>query len=240
MNDDGVVAATGVATGAGLPAARRRLGPGAVTMLALAALLLWDALGADLPLARLAGDGSGFPWRQHWLFTTVLHDGARVLAWLLIGSIAVGLARPWGPLRGLSRAERWQLLLAPLLATGTVSLLKQFGGTSCPWDLQAFGGHALDLPHWISYLGGDAGPGHCFPAGHASAGFGFVAGWFVFRDSDPLQARRWLLGSLGVGLLLGLSQQWRGAHFASHTAWAAWACFVVALLSDAARRRLEP
>ena len=112
------------------------------------------------------------------------------------------------------------------------------GGTSCPWDLQAFGGNALAIPHWLSWLVGDGGPGGCFPAGHASTGFGFVGGWFVFRDTDPRRAHRWLVGAALGGLVLGLSQQWRGAHFASHTLWAAWLCFLVALALDAVRRRL--
>jgi membrane-associated PAP2 superfamily phosphatase len=35
-------------------------------------------------------------------------------------------------------------------------------------------------------------------------------------------ARGWLVCTLIAGLLFGLAQQWRGAHFMSHTLWTAW------------------
>jgi len=80
----------------------------------------------------------------------------------------------------------------------------------------------------------DGGAGHCFPAGHAATGFSFLGGYFAFRDSDGRQARTWLALSLVAGLLLGLAQQWRGAHFMSHTLWSAVACWCTALVVDVA------
>jgi len=55
-----------------------------VTLLALAALLLWDASRLDLPLDRWFGDASGFAWRQHWLTASVLHEGGRRLAAVIV------------------------------------------------------------------------------------------------------------------------------------------------------------
>jgi membrane-associated PAP2 superfamily phosphatase len=34
-----------------------------------------------------------------------------------------------------------------------------------------------------------------------------------------------------------VAQQWRGAHFTSHTLWTAWVCWVVAWLVDMAVTR---
>jgi membrane-associated PAP2 superfamily phosphatase len=53
-------------------------------------------------------------------------------------------------------------------------------------------------------------------------------------------ARRWLLLALAAGLVLGLSQQWRGAHFMSHTLWSGWLCWCLAWALDSLRRRLAP
>jgi membrane-associated PAP2 superfamily phosphatase len=50
-------------------------------------------------------------------------------------------------------------------------------------------------------------------------------------------ARRWLAAVVIAGLLLGLSQQWRGAHFMSHTLWTAWLCGVTGHVVDAWMRR---
>jgi membrane-associated PAP2 superfamily phosphatase len=101
-----------------------------------------------------------------------------------------------------------------------------------------FGGHASWVSHWAWGVR-DGGPGHCFPAGHASAAFAFVSGYFVLRSVSPAQARGWLVGSLLAGLLLGAAQQLRGAHFMSHTLWTGWFCWTTAWLVDTVVRMLD-
>jgi membrane-associated PAP2 superfamily phosphatase len=95
-----------------------------------------------------------------------------------------------------------------------------------------FGGVAQHLSHWVGWFVADGGGGHCFPAGHAATGFAFVGGYFALRSHLPRLARRWLVGAIAVGLVLGLVQQLRGAHFMSHTLWTAWICWMVGWLAD--------
>jgi membrane-associated PAP2 superfamily phosphatase len=121
----------------------------------------------------------------------------------LIGiALIVAVWRPFGVLRRLDRVQRVQLALSTLAAVLLVSTMKSVSTTSCPWDLSAFGGVAHHISHWTWLR--DGGGGHCFPAGHASAGFAFLGGWLVFRDVDHAVARRWLLASLiaGFGLVV--------------------------------------
>lgn len=219
------------------PAAASR--PIGDTWLVLAALLPavgWEFGGLDLPLAHLAGNAGGFPLHENWWLTAVLHEGARALAWALVLCLTAAVRWPVGVLRRLTMAERLQLVATPVIATAVVGLLKQGGGASCPWDLADFGGTAQATSHWFAYLHGDGGNGHCFPAGHASAGFGFVGGWFALRERAPAAARRWLCAALAAGFALGVAQQWRGAHFMSHTLWTGWLCFALAGALDALRR----
>lgn len=207
-------------------------------VLALLALpLLWDAGGWDMALAQRMGGPAGFAWRGNWWLTQVLHDGARRLAWTLGLLLCLAVAWPVGPLRRLPFARRLQLALSGLLATGTVALLKAGSHTSCPWDLAAFGGVARHQSHWLGWLQGDGGAGRCFPAGHASAGFASVAGWFALRRDLPRLAAGWLGAATGAGLVLGLAQQLRGAHFMSHTLWTAWICAATGWAVDAAFAR---
>jgi membrane-associated PAP2 superfamily phosphatase len=49
-----------------------------------------------------------------------------------------------------------------------------------------------------------------------------------------------LAAVLAAGLVLGLAQQLRGAHYMSHTFWTAWCCWVVACACDSAARRDAP
>jgi membrane-associated PAP2 superfamily phosphatase len=218
----------------GAPAVR--LGAGALLLLSFAGLLAWDALALDVPLAQLVGGAHGFPLRHQWLLTSVLHDAARWLSWGVALLLCIGVWRPAGPLVRLPVALRLQLAVSTLLAAAAVSTLKGLRVTSCPWDLQQFGGVAQYVSHWSRVA--DGGAGHCFPAGHASSGFAFAAGYFAFRDNDPGHAKAWLAGALAVGTLLGVAQQLRGAHFMSHTLWTAWICFATCWALDGLHRKL--
>ncbi len=195
-------------------------------------VLLWDFSNLDLRLAAWSGTTAGFALRDHWLLTTVLHSGARALTFVLMLLLLVSIWRPVGVLRQLPRARRVWLLCTVVSAMLLVSLIKHFSTTSCPWELQPFGGTAQYLSHWA--LGQpDGGTGHCFPGGHASGAFAWVAGFFAFRPQHNRIARTWLTAALVAGLVLGLSQQLRGGHFASHTLWTAWLCWAWAWLWSA-------
>lgn len=200
------------------------------TLWTLAALLLlagWDAGGLDLPAARLLAGPHGFALQNHWLLTKVLHQGVLPLSWLLVVWITLGV---WWPTLGqqkLDAGARLRWAGSTWLALLVVDLLKLASRTSCPWDLAEFGGTAVHVSHWAWGVL-DGGAGHCFPAGHATAGFAFVSGFFAWRRTAPALARRWLAGALVAGTVLGLSQQLRGAHFTSHTLWTAFLCWSIA------------
>jgi len=203
-------------------AARGR--PWLALLLGLTGLLAWDASGLDMWVAQWSGGPEGFAWRDHILLANVLHSGARWAGWAVLIGLTLSAARPWGLFKALSPRERTGLASSVWLALLAVTVLKGLSRTSCPWDLAAFGGAASHLSHW-AWGQVDGGPGHCFPAGHASTGFAFVAGYFWLRPRHPLCARRWLWAALVSGCVLGLAQQLRGAHFTSHTLWTAWICW---------------
>jgi membrane-associated PAP2 superfamily phosphatase len=208
------------------------------TALTLAALIAWDLSGFDLALAAAMGSPNGFPLREHWLLTAVMHDGVRRGSWTLVLGLSLGVWWPFGPLARLDFSKRLQLATTSIAAATLVSAFKGFSTASCPWDLAAFGGVAHYLPHWS--FAADGGPGHCFPAGHASSGFAFAGGFFAFRDGSPRLARAWLAAALAAGVILGVGQQLRGAHFMSHTLWTGWICWTVAWAADRAwPRRLQ-
>jgi len=201
-----------------------------ISWIGLLILLAWDFSGGDMPMAQWWGEPSGFALRDHWWMVKVMHEGFRNAGWVLLLALAVGIWRPWGSLRHLATGQRTRLFLSVVCALLAVTLIKGISKTSCPWDLQAFGGTALYISHW-NVFEVDGGGGHCFPAGHASTGFAFMAAYFSLRQSSAPAARIWLLCALLAGLVLGLAQQIRGAHFMSHTLWTAWLCWTVGWLS---------
>ena len=71
-----------------LPLSVRARADLALTLLALAALLAWDASGWDLGVARRVGSAAGFAWRDTWWASRLMHDGGRWAAWALLLALA--------------------------------------------------------------------------------------------------------------------------------------------------------
>ena len=71
--------------------------------LLLGLTLLWDLGGADLAVMQAIGTPGGFPLRDQWLLSHVLHDRVRQFSsyfYLLCGSGPPGrTAGPWAPPR---------------------------------------------------------------------------------------------------------------------------------------------
>jgi membrane-associated PAP2 superfamily phosphatase len=191
---------------------------------------LWDTTGLDLRLAHWFGTADGFALRDHWLWSKILHEGARRVAWTLQLVLLLSVWWPFGVLRSLTRRQRVHMFVAAMLCIMAISVLKDMNATSCPWDLAEFGGKAIYVSHW-NWGVFDGGVGRCFPAGHASAAFCFLPGYFWLREKTPRAAKIWLVATLVAGFTIGLAQQIRGAHYLSHTLWTGWICWIIAALS---------
>ena len=211
----------------------------AQSLLALVPVLAWDASGLDLPLERWFGNTHGFALMHAWWLEQVLHADARNLAWVFVAILMLAIWRPPRWLAALPRGDRAGLVVGILLAALVMQGLKHLSHTSCPWDLAEFGGRAHYVPHWLWGVP-DGGAGHCFPAGHASTAFSFLAGWFWLRAAAPRVARIWLATSLVLGLALGGVQMVRGAHYLSHVLWAGWFCWVAGGVFWLAVQALKP
>ena len=197
----------------------------------LLATLVWDASGADLHVMGWLADTQGFAWRDHWWLKNLLHDTVKQLAVLIYILVWVMVVRPVGFFKTLRGSQRLEVALGITLSLLLVSTLKRISLTSCPWELQAFGGVARYVSHW-SWGVADGGGGMCFPGGHVSSAFAFLAVALPLLSSAQADMRR--LGQrmtaliVVTGLVLGLVQTLRGAHYPSHTAWTALLCAAAA------------
>lgn len=193
-------------------------------------LVLIYGLGADFALAdelfRL--EGGRWQLRDQWLFSEVLHHDGRVLstvlAVILLSALVVSaLSRRFRPfLPGLGTT-----IGVILVSLGIVNGLKAMTDGSCPWDLSRYGGLlSLEAANVFNTIDGG---GRCFPAGHASGGYVWVALYFLARLYSP----RWQTPALVLGLTLGgifgAAQQLRGAHFLSHDLWTLGICWFTAV-----------
>lgn len=199
----------------------------------LLALLIWDASGLDLAIMQLWGHAQGFPLKNNYWLSHVLHTrGQQASLWLFL-ALWILAWRPLGPWRTIERSQRIAAMLAVTACALAIAVLKHFSQTSCPWDLQAFGGPAQYISHWALGMA-DGGGGKCFPSGHASSAFSFLAISLPFLRSPRAHQQRFgrqlLMLVLVVGLVFSLTQTVRGAHYPSHSLWTAWICWVLGQL----------
>lgn len=200
----------------------------------LIGLLMWDFSRLDLTVMHGFANEQGFALRDNWWLAKILHTGGRQLALVVFLALMAMIWWPVGLFRTLSRWQRVEVVVGIALCLVTVSTLKHFSLTSCPWDLQDFGGKAWYVSHW-HWGTGDGGAGHCFPAGHASSALAFIGlclPWlFSGNPSMRRKGRLILFLVLFLGLMFGLTQTLRGAHYPSHTFWTAWMCWSVAFVN---------
>ena len=202
-----------------------------LTLVAFVIVSLWDVAGQDLALAHWWGSTKGFALRSNHFLVMYMHEAMRMLGWVVVVALSIGVWTPFCVLRRLPTFRRVQLVVSVLLSLAVVATIKRTSATSCPWDLQLFGGVAEYVSHWRWGVH-DGGSGHCFPAGHAAAGFAFLGGYFALWRDAPRAARWWLAVVLVLGTALGIGQQMRGAHYMSHTLWTAWLCWTAGLVVD--------
>ena len=205
-----------------------------ITLVLLAGVIAWDLSGWDLLVMPWFGTEQGFTLKENWWLSVIMHTRAQqlsLLAWLFLLAMEF---RPVGLFRTWSRRQRVACLLAVTASVVAISILKRISLTSCPWDLLMFGGPADYIPHWRLGVA-DGGGGRCFPSGHASSALAFLAvsfpGLLSTQSTQQRQGRLLLWLVLGLGLVFGMTQTVRGAHYPSHTFWTAWICWATGWLT---------
>ncbi len=204
------------------------------SLLALLCVMAWDFSGLDYPVMQAMGDARGFSWKDNWWLEAVLHTKARQIAGVVLLGLVLMVWWPRGWFRHLSRLQRIEIVMGVLWCLLCISSLKRISLTSCPWDLQDFGGPAVYVSHWRWGVA-DGGAGHCFPGGHASSALAFLAlclPWLTNATvADRRRGRALLIGVLVLGFILGMTQTVRGAHYPSHTLWTGLICWAVSVLN---------
>ena len=187
-----------------------------MTLLLLAFVL--EVFGLDFKMMGLLFDSGSqsFPLRHHWLTEGVIHTvgrqmiGATVLVIILTFIASLILPSP------KSDRREWSFVLFSIvIATLTISILKATTGMQCAYELTIYGG-SKPLNQFSNLWLGD---GKCWPGGHVSGPLSLVAIFFGFRTKQPTLALLGLVGAVTMGMVFGIGQTLRGAHFPSHTIW---------------------
>lgn len=209
-----------------------------LTGLAVALLAAFENTGLDLRIASIFYDPAshGFPAQHQAFFEIFLHHGLKTASYAA-GVIALGVCfLGWrGELAWLPRRNALLAALGMILIPLVIATLKHLTNRHCPWDVIEFGGYA---PYFGLFASppDDLARGVCFPAGHAAAGFAWLAWAPALWTVAPRAARVTLVAALAAGFLLGLARMAQGAHFASHVLWSAWLAAAISLVLAALLR----
>lgn len=174
-------------------------------------------------------EGGTWALKNAWITSTVIHQtgkmfslfiAAVILATLIISYLSQHLRQ--------YRRELAYLLLAAGGSSVLISSLKSISHVSCAWDFTRYGGTAEYASVYAQIL--NMSGNNCFPAGHASGGYAWLAFYFLGVYKQSAWRRAGLGFALSVGLIFGVSQQLRGAHFITHDLWALGICWFFSLL----------
>ena len=200
-------------------------------------MLLLDIGGLDIWLASRFYAAEGYQWalKNHWLTEQILHKGARKLNYIFaLAVLLTTMYYLWFNKTKPALTKAYLALTLSLLCSfALVAYLKAITNIACPWSLAMFGGsepyiHILQpRPSYLPYS-------QCFPAGHASVGYAWVALYYFLRHSRPHYRYAGLAAGLIGGAMLGFTQQLRGAHFMSHDLTTLFICLCCAKLCFAA------
>ena len=181
-----------------------------------------------------------FPLRGLWWTDGLLHDGGAMMVTLTGVGALFALAASYRVRRlRRYRGDLAYLLLCILLTTGIVAALKQFSGIHCPVELARYGGrfhYEAAIDRLFGPLLNQGKPGACFPGGHSSGALSMFALYFLALRYRKAYAERVLCGVVFTGLVFGLTQWARGAHFPSHDLTTAAIAWAVCVSLDALRR----
>lgn len=198
-------------------------------------MLLATVLGTtsiDVRIAQtLFFDAAHGRWvgADSWWINEFLHTGGRwAIRAIVLAGVGLCIAADWDHrLRPLRRPLAY-CVVAMVLSIGLVGALKTVTNVDCPWDLDVFGGRYPFVPLFVDRAGA-LPQGYCFPAAHAGSGYALLALYFGLRERSAALARLCLGLGLATGLVFGLAQQARGAHFLSHDVWSAFITWMIAL-----------
>lgn len=229
-------------------------------LLAVLTFLAFDLTDLDQAISNLFYDPATqtFVFEHNLLFERITHQWARaipglftsaaIVALLLAGAWRLLNRRPDNRVLRLTRKTRlaavleWShrhareslyFLFAFALSATAVHYLKSHTSVYCPVETTLYGGKQQHYLWFANFsLFDKAGPGRCWPGGHASGAFSLMALYFIARRYQWQHARKVLITTLALGLVFGTTRVLQGWHYLSHTFWAGlvvwWCCALMA------------
>ncbi|MBP6602054.1 MAG: phosphatase PAP2 family protein [Verrucomicrobiales bacterium] len=198
----------------------------------VAGLTVWARVsGFDLGAEKLIYFVGGNSWKlgDHPFWSILYHWGTLPAAVTVFTAFGFYLLS-WttNPLRKWRKVFLF-VLLSAVIGPGFITngLLKPSSGRPRPREILELGGRSAFLPVFVQE---STSAGHSFPSGHATMGFFFLTGFFVFRRHRRVIAEGFLFGGIVAGGLIGIARMTQGGHFFTDVVWAGVICYLTPLI----------
>ncbi|MDF1813371.1 MAG: phosphatase PAP2 family protein [Verrucomicrobiales bacterium] len=183
-------------------------------------------LGAQKAIYIAGGNSWDFGERRLWQF--LYHQGtipAGVACLLALAGYILGLFK--------EKWKKWRqcflfVILLGVLGPGVITnlVLKEHWGRPRPNEIVGLGGQKAFEP--VLTMDKSSG-GKSFPCGHATMGYFFMGGFFLFYRYRKDWAWFFLLFGLCLGFFMGIARMCQGGHFFSDSIWAGGIVYFTAM-----------
>lgn len=181
------------------------------------ALIYSHGSGLDITLAgHFFNPTDQWVFRDSFILEKIFHKGGVILSTTLL----IGFLCRWIYLLKFHHDKKQRdyvgfVFLSSFFIVITVFFLKRWSTLPCPWNSVAFGG-SINPPSLWQAFASDLPRQKCFPAGHSSGGLCFLSMYFGHTVIYGKRNFKTLIPGLLIGVIFGITQQMRGAHYLSH------------------------
>ena len=189
------------------------------SVILLSLMLLFHETSFDHKISTLIySPSSNWIYRNNFILEKIFHKGGVIFSSMILVVIAIRLLLLKIKARPEQKKQRDYLcfiLISTIMSILIVFLLKRITTIPCPWDTVGLGGDK-QVPHLWEMFSPSLPKGGCFPAGHSSGGYGLLSIYFGHNYIYGKKRFITLLPGVIIGIIFGLTQIARGAHYPSH------------------------
>lgn len=191
-------------------------------------MIVFHSTSLDARLASMffASD-SKWPYRDNELLEIVFHKGGVKLVVLTLVIVLGATCYTYLYRKKKLHSYLKFVLISSLSTILLVFIFKRFSTFPCPWNSTTFGG-SVEKVSFLHVFSNTHSRQQCFPAGHSSGGYAFLSLYYGYCFIYGKRKLLLLAPGILIGLIFGVTQQIRGAHFLSHD----FATIIVSIFSS--------
>lgn len=198
----------------------------------LGLMVLFHETSLDEKIALQFYVHSEWIYRDNFFLEKILHKGGVLFSTAILVGLIGYFIYLWPKQDQKQRRDYvGYIVISSIISIVVVFFLKRWTTFPCPWNSLDFGGGNLRPSIWQMFSP-NLPAAHCFPGGHSSGGYAFLS--VYFGHLFIFGKRKWstLIPGVVIGVIFGMTQQFRGAHFMSHDMATISLCIISSLVTS--------